>query len=68
MPNTRTTVVLDDDLLKQTKHIAKVDSTTDALTFAMRELVRRNALRRLASLLGTDDSFEAAPRRRPVSE
>jgi Arc/MetJ family transcription regulator len=66
MSITRTTVLLDEELLKQTKHIAHVDTATAAITFAMTELVRKAALGRLADLIGTDeDPIQEVPRRRP---
>ncbi len=66
MSTTRTTVLLDDELIKRAKHIAKTDSTTEVITSALTQMVRRDALERLASLLGTDDSpVEVPPRRRP---
>ena len=61
----RTTVILDDDLLKRAKEIGKTDSTTEAITFAMRELVRAQSRKKLADLLGSDATFESATRRRP---
>ena len=42
MPQTRTTVVLDDDLIKRAKVIAKVDTTTAAITVALNQLVRHS--------------------------
>ncbi len=66
MSQTRTTVVLDDDLIKRAKVIAKVDSTTAAITAALEQMVRKAALDRLAELVGSDPDFgDAPPRRRP---
>jgi Arc/MetJ family transcription regulator len=64
MPTTRTTVILDEDLLKRTKLIAGTDSTTEAVKFAMDKLVRQDARSRLGDLLGTDDTFGTTSRRR----
>ncbi len=63
---TRTTVVLDDDLVERAKVVSKTDSTTAAITFALTEMVRRANLERLASLMGTETDFgDVTPRRRP---
>ena len=67
MPKTRTTVILDDDLLRQAKVISKTGSATGAITYALQQMVRRDALNRLAAILGTSDEpmVDPTPRRRP---
>jgi hypothetical protein len=66
MSHTRTTVTIDDDLLKRAKMITKVEGIDAVITTALEQLVRHDALHRLADLLGTDPDFgEETPRRRP---
>ena len=66
MSKTRTTVIIDDDLLKLAKSLLKLDSTTDVITSALSEVVRRGAFERLAKMLGTETGpVQDVPRRRP---
>jgi Arc/MetJ family transcription regulator len=65
MAKVRAPVAIDEDLLKEAKRIAKTTAASGAVTYAMQELVRRASLAKLASLLGTDGTFKATPRRRP---
>ncbi len=65
MATVRTTILVDEALLKQAQQIAKSKTTTGTITYALHELVRREALNRLADLMGTDPSFGETPRRRP---
>lgn len=66
MSQTRTTVTIDEALLKQVKSITKTDSATAAIAAAFEQLVRLDALNHIADLLGTDDEpMQAPPRRRP---
>lgn len=65
MSQTRTTVTIDDSLLKQVKGITKTDTPSAAIAAAFEQLVRLDALNRIAELLGTDpEPVQAPPRRR----
>jgi hypothetical protein len=64
MGKIRTTVVLDEDLLKKAKAIAQTDQTNTTITHILEDYVRRASLKKLAGLLGTDPEFGTTPRRR----
>jgi Arc/MetJ family transcription regulator len=64
MAKTRTSMLIDDDLIARAKRIAKTSSASLTVELALRELIRRESLRELAAALGTDDAVTAAPRRR----
>ena len=68
MSQTRTTVTLDDDLVRRAKSITKTDSLSALVTVALEQMVRADARRRLASLMGTDTEPTEAPPRRPPPE
>lgn len=59
----RTTVTLDDDLLAQAMEMTGIESRSKVLEEALRELVHREASRRLRALGGTIPNAKAAPRR-----
>jgi hypothetical protein len=66
MSKTRTTVLLDDDLLKKAKHFTASGSTTDVITRALTEMVQRETYEALAKVLGTEEGEPPEmPRRRP---
>lgn len=68
MEKTRTTVMLDEDLLSRTKKLIKADSTSHLIEHLMKEAIRRDSLEKLASALGSkdpaDQGTETPPRRR----
>jgi Arc/MetJ family transcription regulator len=60
----RTTVTLDDALLKRAMESSGITDRTSLLNKALTELIHREASRRLAALGGTEPEITAAPRRR----
>ncbi|WP_086470782.1 type II toxin-antitoxin system VapB family antitoxin [Devosia lucknowensis] len=60
----RTTVTLDDELLARAKETTGITETSALLKEALRELLHREASRRLARLGGTEPDLKASPRRR----
>ncbi len=49
----RTTVTLDEDLVRELVKLSDAKTKTAAVAFAVREQIRRAKLKKLASLLGT---------------
>jgi hypothetical protein len=49
----RTTVTLDESLVRELVKLSNVKTKTAAVAFAVREQIRRAKLKKLASLLGT---------------
>ncbi len=64
----RTTVTLDDELLKDAEEFTGIREKTALVNAALRALVEREASRRAAALGGTMPGFKAAPRKRPWGE
>ena len=62
----RTTVTLDDELLKRAQELTGTTDRTSLLREALTALIQREAARRLAKLGGTEPQLEAPPRRRIV--
>ena len=62
----RTTLNLDDELIRQARKYTGIEEKTALIHTALRELISRGAARRLAALGGTMPDFQAGPRRRPV--
>jgi Arc/MetJ family transcription regulator len=60
----RTTIALDDDLLKKAEHYTGIKEKAALIREALTRLVRQEAARRLAAMGGTDPSAEAVPRKR----
>lgn len=60
----RTTVTLDDDLLKAASDLTGVSERSTLVRLAFESLVARESARRLAALGGSDPTAEAAARRR----
>ena len=60
----RTTVNLDDELLKDAKLLTGIDGTTQLVNAALKALVEREAARRLAKMGGTMPDLQPIPRRR----
>ncbi len=63
----RTTVTIDDDLLRAASVAAGTDERSVVLHEALRALIERDAARRLARLGGSDPKARA-PRRRRVAQ
>lgn len=61
----RTTVDLDDELVKKASEYTGISGKTALLEEALRRMVRLEAGRRLAALGGSDPRAGAGPRRRP---
>jgi len=61
----RTTVTIDDELLKDAKAYAGIDETSAVIKEALRAYVSREAGRRLALMGGSDPNATAGRRRRP---
>lgn len=64
MSATRTTLNLDDELLRLARQYTGIQQKTALIHEALRELVSREAARRLAALGGTMPSFGAGHRRK----
>jgi Arc/MetJ family transcription regulator len=60
----RTTIALDDDLLKKAENYTGIKEKAALVRLALTRLVQQEAARRLAALGGGDPTAEAAPRRR----
>lgn len=61
----RTTLIIDDDILKKASELTGVDEKAALVRMGLESLIARRSARRLASLGGTDSRAKAAPRRRP---
>jgi Arc/MetJ family transcription regulator len=62
----RTTLNLDDNLIRQAREYTGIQEKTALIHAALRELISRGAARRLAALGGTMPDFQAGRRRRTV--
>lgn len=60
----RTTVNLDDELLKDAKWLTGIDDTTQLVNVGLKALVEREVARRLAKLSGTMPDLQPILRRR----
>ena len=60
----RTTVVLDDELVRKAQEYTGITEKAALIRRALKELIHREASRRLAALGGTMPNLEDAPRRR----
>lgn len=60
----RTTIALDEDLLRQAAQYTGITEKAALVREALTRLVRNEAARRLAALGGSDRKAKAAPRRR----
>jgi Arc/MetJ family transcription regulator len=61
---TRTTVTLDDDLIRKAQTYTGVKEKSALIREALTQLVQREAARRLAALGGTMPDLQRIPRRR----
>ena len=60
----RTTVTLDDELLKRAKALSGIDETSTLIRTALTALVQKESARRLAALGGSDPDIQLVRRRR----
>ena len=60
----RTTVTLDDDLVRAAQEYTGITEKTALIRRALKELIHREASRRLAALGGTMPDLEDIPRKR----
>jgi Arc/MetJ family transcription regulator len=60
----RTTVALDDELVKKAEFYTGITEKAALIRLALTRLVQAEAARRLAAMGGSDSKAEAAPRRR----
>jgi Arc/MetJ family transcription regulator len=60
----RTTLALDDDLLRQAESLTGLHEKTALIREALRALIERESARRLARLGSSQPDFEVAARRR----
>jgi Arc/MetJ family transcription regulator len=63
----RTTMNLDDALLKEAQHITGMTERTALVHEGLKALIERESARRLARLGGSEPQLQAVPRRRPDS-
>ena len=60
----RTTIALDDELIRQAQQYTGITEKAALIKLALTQLVQLEAARRLAALGGSDPNATAAPRRR----
>jgi Arc/MetJ family transcription regulator len=63
----RTTLVLDDDLIREAQRLTGTMEKSALVREALRALIERESARRLAALGGTEPGFRPVPRRRAAS-
>lgn len=63
----KTTLNIDEKLLREAMAVSRVKTKTDAVELGLRELIRRHKFEQLASLGGTLKGRLRAPRRRRSS-
>jgi Arc/MetJ family transcription regulator len=59
----RTTIVLDDDLLKKAQTLTNLNEKSSLVREALRALIERESAKRLANLGGSEPQLENIPRR-----
>jgi Arc/MetJ family transcription regulator len=64
----RTTLALDDDLIRLAQEFTGVTEKTALVREALKSLIERESARRLAALGGSAPHMKAIPRRRPAAE
>ncbi|TVQ23611.1 MAG: type II toxin-antitoxin system VapB family antitoxin [Spirochaetaceae bacterium] len=64
----RTTVTLDDDLLKEAEELTGVTERSRLIRDGLLALIQRESSRRLARLGGTMPEIADVPRRRPAED
>ena len=60
----KTTVTVDDALLKRAEELTGIDSETDLVSESLRALIERESARKLARLGGSQPQLRPIPRRR----
>jgi Arc/MetJ family transcription regulator len=60
----RTTINLDDDLMREAQRLTGIEERTAIIREALRALIERESARRLARLRGSDPAAAAPARRR----
>lgn len=60
----KTTVTVDDALLKRAEELTGIDSETDLVSESLRALIERESARKLARLGGSQPQLTPIPRRR----
>lgn len=63
----RTTIALDDDLVRTAQEFTGVEEKTALIREALKALIERESARRLAALGGTMPGIKSIPRRRVVA-
>ncbi len=63
----RTTLNLDDQLLKEAQRLTGIDGRTALVREGLRALIERESSRRLARLGGTEPQLRPIPRRRTAA-
>jgi Arc/MetJ family transcription regulator len=63
----RTTLALDDDLLREAQRLTGTSEKSALVREALRALIERESARRLAQLAGSEPALSAIPRRRTTS-
>ena len=61
----RTTLDIDDDLLRVAAKLTGVDDTASLVRLGLQALIARDGAKRLANLGGTEPGLAPIPRRRP---
>ena len=60
----RTTLIIDDELLREAKRVTGIDEKTALVRAGLEALIAREAARRLAALGGAEPQLRPIPRRR----
>jgi Arc/MetJ family transcription regulator len=60
----RTTLVLDDDLIREAQRLTGTSEKSALVRQALRALIERESARRLARLAGSEPALSSIPRRR----
>ena len=63
----RTTLALDDDLVREAQRLTGTSEKSALVRQALRALIERESARRLAQLAGSEPALSAIPRRRTKS-
>ncbi len=63
----RTTLNIDDDILKKASELTGVKAKTSLVRLGLEALIERESSRRLADLGGTERDLRPIPRRRVIS-
>ena len=63
----RTTLALDDDLIREAQRLTGTSEKSALVRQALRALIERESARRLARLAGSEPALNAIPRRRTTT-